>query len=145
MTAFLWHLTAMLGVYGVLIAADVPLPEPATGAWWAQVPLRMAAAAVLTALLVAAFRRFEKPVAAREQPAAGAASGPAAAVGVTLCLFGVLGLSMVGFGGLLEGRTAMLVAVRVTAPVAVGMALAGWLLVERAGRGAGALPAGARR
>lgn len=146
MTAFLWHLTAMLGVYGVLIAADVPLPEPATGAWWAQVPLRMAAAAVLTALLVAAFRRFERPVAARQPaPAAGAASGPAAAVGVTLCLFGVLGLSMVGFGGLLEGRTAMLVAVRVTAPVAVGMALAGWLLVERAGRGAGALPAGARR
>ncbi|MEU3738568.1 acyltransferase [Streptomyces sp. NPDC032198] len=146
MTAFLWHLTAMLGVYGVLIAADVPLPEPATGAWWARVPLRMAAAAVLTALLVAAFRRFEKPVATREPTAAaGAASGPAAAVGVTLCLFGVLGLSMVGFGGLLEGRTAMLVAVRVTAPVAVGMALAGWLLVERAGRGAGALPVGARR
>lgn len=59
-------------------------------------------------------------------------AGPAAAVGVTLCLFGVLGLSMVGFGGMLEGRTAMLIAVRVTAPVAVGMALVGWLLVERA-------------
>jgi hypothetical protein len=54
---------------------------------------------------------------------------------VTLCLFGVLGLSMVGFGGLLEGRTAVLIAVRVTAPVAVAMTLAGWLLVERAGRG----------
>ncbi|MGW0906821.1 acyltransferase family protein [Streptomyces sp. NPDC002853] len=134
MTAFLWHLTAMLGVYGVLIAADVPLPEPATAQWWTQVPLRMAAAVVLTALLVAAFRRFEKPVVARESTG-GPGAGPAAAVGVTLCLFGVLGLSMVGFGGLLEGRTAMLIAVRVTAPVAVGMALAGWLLVERAGRG----------
>lgn len=134
MTAFLWHLTAMLGVYGVLIAADVRLPEPATARWWTQVPLRMAAAVVLTALLVAAFRRFEKPVAAREVTGAPGA-GPAAAVGVALCLFGVLGLSMVGFGGLLEGRTAMLIAVRVTAPVAVGMALAGWLLVERAGRG----------
>lgn len=133
MTAFLWHLTAMLGVYGVLIAADVRLPEPATGEWWTQVPLRMAAAMVLTALLVAAFRRFEKPVAAGESTGAPGA-GPAAAVGVALCLFGVLGLSMVGFGGLLEGRTAMLVAVRVTAPVAVGMALTGWLLVERAGR-----------
>ncbi|MWA11675.1 acyltransferase family protein [Streptomyces sp. BA2] len=131
MTAFLWHLTAMLGVYGVLIAADVPLPEPATGAWWAQVPLRMGAAAALTALLVAAFRRFEKPVTEREFTRAPGA-GPVAAAGVTLCLFGVLGLSMVGFGGLLEGRTAMLIAVRVTAPVAVGMALVGWLLVERA-------------
>lgn len=131
MTAFLWHLTAMLGVYGVMIAAGVPLPEPATGEWWTQVPLRMAAAMTLTALLVAAFRRFEKPVTARELTQAPGA-GPAAAVGVTLCLFGVLGLSMVGFGGLLEGRTAMLIAVRVTAPVAVGMALVGWLLVERA-------------
>lgn len=134
MTAFLWHLTAMLGVYGVLIATDVRLPEPATAQWWTQVPLRMAAAALLTALLVAAFRRFERPGPAREvMSAPGPVSGPAAAVGVTLCLFGVLGLSMVGFGGLLEGRTAMLIAVRVTAPVAVGMALVGWLLVERAG------------
>ncbi|MEU6677856.1 acyltransferase [Streptomyces sp. NPDC046925] len=136
MTAFLWHLTAMLGVYGTLIAADVPLPEPASAAWWAQVPLRMVAAALLTAVLVAAFRRFERPSRARESAAVapGAVSGPAAALGVALCLFGVLGLSMVGFGGLLEGRTAMVVAVRMTAPVAVGMALAGWLLVERAGR-----------
>ncbi len=38
MTAFLWHLTAMLGVYGALLALDVPLPEPATAAWWAQTP-----------------------------------------------------------------------------------------------------------
>ncbi|MBM7173235.1 acyltransferase [Streptomyces sp. G44] len=134
MTAFLWHLTAMLGVYGMLLALDVPLPEPASAAWWAQVPLRLAAAAAVTAALVAAFRRFERPAAA-EPVASGTASGPAAALGVTLCLFGVLGLSMVGFGGLLEGRTAMLIAVHVTAPAAVTMALVGWLLVERAGRG----------
>jgi hypothetical protein len=142
MTAFLWHLTAMLGVYGAMLALDVPLPAPATGAWWAQVPLRIAVAAAVTALLVAAFRSFERP--ARAVPGSGSArptapaqptgSGPVAALGITLCLFGVLGLSMVGFGGLLEGRSAMLVAVRVTAPVAVAMALAGWLLVERAGR-----------
>lgn len=133
MTAFLWHLTAMLGVYGTLLALDVPLPEPASAAWWAQAPLRMAAAAALTAALVVAFRRFERPGTAGPV-APGTASGPAAALGVTLCLFGVLGLSMVGFGGLLEGRTAMLVAVHVTAPGAVATALAGWVLVERAGR-----------
>ncbi|MFF5938356.1 acyltransferase [Streptomyces sp. NPDC012508] len=130
MTAFLWHLTAMLGVYGTFLALDVTLPAPATGAWWAQVPLRIAAAAVLTGLLVAAFRRFERPAAHR--PPAG--SAPLAAVGVTLALFGVLGLSMTGFGGLLEGHAATLVAVRVTAPAAIAMALVGWLLVERAGR-----------
>ncbi|MDG4863635.1 acyltransferase [Streptomyces sp. T-3] len=128
MTAFLWHLTAMLGVYGALLALGVPLPEPASATWWAQVPLRIAVAAVLTAALVAVFRSFERPAASA--PRSGG-SGPVAALGITLCLFGVLGLSMVGFGGLLEGRSAMLIAVHVTAPVAVGMALVGWGLVER--------------
>jgi hypothetical protein len=133
MTAFLWHLTAMLGVYGAMIAAGLPLRAPASAAWWAQTPMRIAAAAGLTALLVAAFRRFERPVRSAVTPVPG--TGPIAAVGITLCLFGILGLSMVGFGGLLEGRTAMLVAVHVSAPAAVAMALGGWLLVERAGRG----------
>ncbi|RST09983.1 acyltransferase [Streptomyces sp. WAC05374] len=131
MTAFLWHLTAMLGVYGAMLALDVPLPEPASAAWWAQVPVRLAAAAAVTALLVAVFRAAERP---GPRPAGAPGSSPMAALGITLCLFGVLGLSMVGFGGLLEGRSALLVAVPVTAPAAVGMALAGWLLVERAGR-----------
>ncbi|MEU2864682.1 acyltransferase [Streptomyces mirabilis] len=137
MTAFLWHLTAMLGVYGALLALGVRLPEPATGMWWAQVPVRVVVAGGVTALLVTVFRRFEQPsaVVLGESGVSPAGARPAAALGVTLCLFGVLGLSMVGFGGLLEGRTAVLIAVRVTAPVAVAMTLAGWLLVERAGRG----------
>lgn len=137
MTAFLWHLTAMLGVYGALLALGVRLPEPATGAWWAQVPVRVVVAGGVTALLVTVFRRFEQPsaVVLGEPGVSPAGARPAAALGVTLCLFGVLGLSMVGFGGLLEGRTAVLIAVRVTAPVAVAMTLVGWLLVERAGRG----------
>ncbi|MFF3319249.1 acyltransferase [Streptomyces sp. NPDC003035] len=135
MTAFLWHLTAMLGVYGTLLAFDVRLPEPASAAWWAQVPLRIAAGAVLTALLAAAFRRFEQPAAPAPGASTVGAGGPLAALGITLALFGVLGLSMVGFGGLLEGRSATLIAVEVTAPAAVAMALAGWLFVERAGRG----------
>ncbi|MFD8014289.1 acyltransferase [Streptomyces sp. NPDC058955] len=130
MTAFLWHLTAMLGVYGGMLALGVRLPAPATGAWWAQLPLRLVAAVLLTALLVAVFRRFEAPA---PVPRTGG-SGPLAAVGIALALLGVLGLSMTGFGGLLEGHTATLVAVRVTAPAAVAMALAGWFLVDRPGR-----------
>ncbi|MEV7292367.1 acyltransferase [Streptomyces microflavus] len=144
MTAFLWHLTAMLGVYGAMLALDVPLPEPATAAWWAQTPLRLAVAAALTAVLVAAFRTFERPTAPATPPATatatapGTGSAPLAALGATLCLLGVLGLSMVGFAGLLEGRTALLIAVPVSAPAAVAMTLCGWLLVERAGRARGA-------
>ncbi|MFC9703237.1 acyltransferase [Streptomyces sp. NPDC056943] len=131
MTAFLWHLTAMLGVYGVMLGSGVALPDPASGAWWAQVPLRIAAAVVLTALLVAVFRRFEAPVPAAPATDTG---GPLAALGIALALLGVLGLSMTGFAGLLSGHSATLIAVPVTAPAAVGLALAGWLLVERAGR-----------
>ncbi|MEV5378147.1 acyltransferase family protein [Streptomyces nondiastaticus] len=144
MTAFLWHLTAMLGVYGAMLAAHVSLPAPASAAWWLQVPLRIASAAAVTALLVAVFRRAEQPPAPAPAgspagaPAGSAAarrgSAPAAALGVTLALFGVLGLSIVGFAGLLEGHSAVLVAVRVTAPVTVLMCAAGWLLVETAGR-----------
>ncbi|MEX2985790.1 acyltransferase [Streptomyces sp. C36] len=137
MTAFLWHLTAMLGVYGALLALDVPLPAPASPAWWAQVPVRVVAAAAVTAALVAVFRAAERPVGGGSAAGARRLSGPAAALGVTLALFGVLGLSLVGFGGLLQGRTAVLVAVRVTAPATVVMTAAGWLLVEAAGRAAG--------
>ncbi|MFE9129814.1 acyltransferase family protein [Streptomyces sp. NPDC003328] len=138
MTAFLWHLTALLGVYGALLALGVRLPEPGSGAWWIQVPWRIVAAVTLTGALVAVFRVFEKPSGAREPSAPRAWAGPAAALGVTICLLGVLGLSAVGFGGLLQGRTALLIAVHVTAPAAVVMTLSGWLLVERAGRGRGA-------
>ncbi|MCC8477106.1 acyltransferase [Streptomyces globisporus] len=138
MTAFLWHLTAMFGVYGALFALDVALPEPASAAWWAQVPLRLALAAALTAALVAVFRTFERPAAPATPGTPGSsAAGPLAALGATLCLLGVLGLSIVGFGGLLDGRTALLIAIPVSAPAAVAMTLGGWLLVERAGRGAG--------
>ncbi|MGW0901345.1 acyltransferase family protein, partial [Streptomyces goshikiensis] len=130
MTAFLWHLTAMLAVYAAQLGLGLSLPAPATAAWWAQVPLRLLAAAALTGVLVAVFRRFEAP-------AAGAAgvpgSGPGAALGVTCCLLGILGLSMTGLGGLLEGHSATLVALPLTAPAAIGMALGGWLLVERSG------------
>ncbi|MFD9266705.1 acyltransferase [Streptomyces goshikiensis] len=127
MTAFLWHLTAMLAVYAAQLGLGLSLPAPATAAWWAQVPLRLLAAAALTGALVAVFRRFEAPAAGAPAPG----SGPGAALGVTCCLLGILGLSMTGLGGLLEGHSATLIALPLTAPAAIGMALGGWLLVER--------------
>ncbi|AWZ08902.1 MULTISPECIES: acyltransferase family protein [unclassified Streptomyces] len=141
MTAFLWHLTAMLAVYAAQLGLGIPLPEPAGAAWWAQVPVRFLAAAVLTCVLVAVFRRFEAPgprapAADRSQdpaPAPAAGSGPRAAAGTVLCLLGVLGLSVTGLGGLLDGHSATLIALPVTAPAAIAMALGGWLLVERSG------------
>ncbi|MFJ8016328.1 acyltransferase [Streptomyces sp. NPDC096339] len=141
MTAFLWHLTAMLAVYGAQLALGIALPEPATAAWWAQVPVRILVAAALTGVLVALFRRFEAPprpaaapaTAPTTAPTTAPGSGPRAAAGITLCLLGILGLSMTGLGGLLDGHSAVLIAVPVTAPAAIAMALGGWLLVERSG------------
>ncbi|WP_327306353.1 acyltransferase family protein [Streptomyces sp. NBC_01298] len=129
MTAFLWHLTAMLAVYAAQLGLGIALPEPAGPAWWAQVPVRFLAAAALTCVLVAVFRRFEAPGASGTHPG----SGPRAALGTALCLLGVLGLSTTGLGGLLDGHSATLIALPVTAPAAIGMALGGWLLVERSG------------
>ncbi|MDX6764083.1 acyltransferase, partial [Streptomyces sp. F8] len=68
---------------------------------------------------------------ARPATPAGGAAGPVAALGTTLCLLGVLGLSMTGLGGLLDGHSATLIAVPVTAPAAIAMALGGAWLVER--------------
>ncbi|MFB0630541.1 acyltransferase [Streptomyces sp. AB3(2024)] len=135
MTAFLWHLTAMLGVYAAQLLLGMALPEPATGAWWAQVPVRILLAVALTALLVACFRRFEAPGASARGAVRdeGPGSGPVAAAGITLCLLGILGLSMTGLGGLLQGHSAVLIALPVTAPAAIGMAVGGAFLVERSG------------
>ncbi|MEU9802692.1 acyltransferase [Streptomyces sp. NPDC051000] len=129
MTTFLWHLTAMLAVYALQLGLGLRLPDPTGAAWWAQVPVRLLLAAALTGVLVAAFRPFE----ASPRGAAGPGSGPRAALGITLCLLGILGLSTTGLGGLLEGHSATLIAVPVTAPAAIAMALGGWLLVERSG------------
>ncbi|MFE3739401.1 acyltransferase, partial [Streptomyces sp. NPDC059134] len=52
MTAFLWHLTAMLGVYGLALALGAPFPAPGTGAGGDTPPGRRGAAAGLTALVV---------------------------------------------------------------------------------------------
>ncbi|CAM5388176.1 acyltransferase family protein [Streptomyces avidinii] len=133
MTAFLWHLTAMLGVYGVQLALGLGLPAPATAAWWAQVPVRILAAAAVTGGLVVLFRRFEapRPSSPAPAPAPRRTGGPLAALGITLCLLGILGLSMTGLGGLLDGHSATLIALPVTAPAAIAMALGGWYLVER--------------
>lgn len=63
MTLYLWHLTAMvvviglallLGGFGLGVAALSPL-------WWRTRPLWFVALAVVTALLVMAFGRFERP------------------------------------------------------------------------------------
>jgi hypothetical protein len=126
MTAFLWHLSAafvVLATFGGLSAGT-----PGSAGWWATRPLWIGAAALVTAVLVCCFRRFD---AARPAVIAPGPAGRAAA-GAALCTLGVLGISMVGFGGLLEGRTATLLVLPVTAPVAVTLVALGAALLRAA-------------
>ncbi|MBU4335471.1 MAG: hypothetical protein KJ548_02770, partial [Actinobacteria bacterium] len=60
MGLYLWHLTAMFTVVGlILIGTGHPLPEPWTWDWWATRPSYVAAAAATLALLIAVARRAE--------------------------------------------------------------------------------------
>ncbi|MGW4948055.1 acyltransferase family protein [Actinoplanes sp. NPDC004185] len=131
MTAFLWHLTA---AFVVLVAArGLTAGAPGSAGWWATRPLWLAAAALVTVVLVLAFRRFDAP----RPTVITTGSATRAAIGATLCTLGVLGVSIAGFGGLLEGRTATLLVVPVTAPLALALVALGASLLRAAPLSAG--------
>jgi hypothetical protein len=140
MTAFLWHLTAMFAATATTVAAGLAQPAVGSAAWWLLRPVWLAVLAAITAVLVAAFRRADRPRPMRV--AAVAAGGHArltavAAVGAALCVLGVLGLSAVGFGGVLAGRTATLVVLPVTPLVSAVLLAAGSALLRATGPSAG--------
>jgi hypothetical protein len=131
MTAFLWHLTAAFVV--VAASGGRSARTPGSAGWWATRPLWLAAAAVVTTVLVLAFRGFDTP-----RPAVISGGSTArAAIGATLCTLGVIGISTVGFGGLLEGHAATLLVVPVTAPVALALLALGASLLRAAPLSAG--------
>jgi fucose 4-O-acetylase-like acetyltransferase len=99
MTAFLWHLTAMLLGIGILYPLGWPQPEIGTGLWWALRPIWVAVLTILLAGFVALLGRFEQRGLGRRAPVPAAASGASivtAAIGATLLVLGVLGFAMGG-------------------------------------------------
>ena len=98
MTAFLWHLTALLLVLLSARALGIGLPEPATAAWWWSRPLWFLLLAVPTGALVAIFVRFDRgPRRARGIPGGQPRwVDPLAAVAVAVVVFGVLMVSITG-------------------------------------------------
>ena len=97
MTAFLWHLTAMLFGIGILYPLGWPQPEAGTAQWWALRPVWVAALLVILAGLVLVFWRFEarraRPVERRSDATVAAAGS---ALGATIVVLGVLGFAMGG-------------------------------------------------
>jgi hypothetical protein len=127
MTAFLWHLTAMFAATAATLAIGIPQPAVGTGTWWLVRPLWIGGLLVLTALLVLAFRRADRP---RPASVTGSTRSGAAAIGMVLCTVGVLGFSAVGFGGLLAGRTATLLVLPVSPLLATVLLAAGAVLLR---------------
>ncbi|WP_084830128.1 acyltransferase family protein [Demequina rhizosphaerae] len=104
MTAFLWHFTALVAVHAALWGAGVDLAGDPTVAsfWWAKLAM-LPAFLGLVAMLVVAWRRFDRP------PPRGTLAGPSwrratIAAGAVVCaIVGTLGFAVVGFRGVVSG------------------------------------------
>jgi peptidoglycan/LPS O-acetylase OafA/YrhL len=61
MTLYLWHVAAMIGLYGLVLAVNGPLPTPGTGLWWATRPLWLALLVLVLTPMALVLARFERP------------------------------------------------------------------------------------
>jgi hypothetical protein len=61
MTAYLWHLSAMVLAVLVVYPLGWPQPDAGTPAWWALRPLWLGILTVFLFPFVKAFGRFERP------------------------------------------------------------------------------------
>jgi len=96
MTAFLWHLTALL--LGVEIYFSVNFPQPGAGTWewWLTRPVWIGLLGLILAALVRLFVRYENAKGGRGSPATNAFG---AAAGMALLVGGVLAFALGGFTG----------------------------------------------
>ncbi len=97
MTAFLWHLTALMLVLLALRWRGIDQPAVASAAWWATRPLLFAVLAAVTAAFVALFVRFDRgPRAPATPDGQGPWADALAALSAPLIVIGVLMVSVVG-------------------------------------------------
>jgi hypothetical protein len=130
MTAFLWHLTALMLVLVALRALGVVQPPVASWAWWLTRPLLFAVLAVVTAAFVAAFVRFDRGsrLVVAAEPERRWWVDPAAAVAAGLLFFGILMVSVVGVD-VLGNRAVFFLLGDVTPAIAFAVLLAGLALL----------------
>ena len=134
MTAFLWHLTAIVVVNALIVESGLPTPPIGSLQWWLLRPVVLALVVVVLAVLVVVFRRFEVPHPTSVVPPQlrRAHRGGLAATGLALAVLGVLGFSMTGFSGVTTFQTQTLVVLPVTPFVNLTLLLVGWWVVQRA-------------
>jgi hypothetical protein len=119
MTLYLWHLTAMIFVVGLVhLLGDAGLHvEPGTWGWWATRPVWIAIYVVALAILIPIFGRFEQT---SRQGAAASVPAWRAIVGAAGVCAGVAMLALNGIGA--EGALGLRI-------VPVALVLAGAALV----------------
>jgi surface polysaccharide O-acyltransferase-like enzyme len=61
MTVFTWHMTALVAVIGIWRLFGLELLDQPTSTWWSQRPIWLIGPALVLAVLVAIFARFERP------------------------------------------------------------------------------------
>jgi hypothetical protein len=95
MTLYLWHLTAMVAVIGVLIAAGgIGLRFGAgSAAWWLTRPVWLALMTLVTLPFLAVFSRFERPRGAPSPASTPAAVPAVAAICAGLALLAYFGIA----------------------------------------------------
>ena len=98
MTAFLWHLSVLVAMVGILFPLGFPQPEVGTTTWWLLRPVWIALLLVLLAAVVALLGGVERTGLARRHQgsAPNRASALLAAIGAVLILWGVLGFAIGG-------------------------------------------------
>jgi hypothetical protein len=124
MTAFLWHLTALMVVLLALWALDIEQPAVASWSWWLTRPLLFTVLGVVTAAVVAVFFRFDRGPRTATNVAVHVPRrvDVTAAASALLIFFGILIVSIVGVDVL--GNRAVFFLVGDVTPI-VGFAVLG--------------------
>lgn len=139
MTVLLWHLTALLLVTGLSLFLRVPQPEVGSLAWWAWRPVYLTVLVAVTAGLVAALGRFERPAAAAPptgpRPVLAANARPArrfplVPAGLVLVIVGVCGIAVGGLVDFVVPHGRRLIVLPVSPVISLASLLAGMALVR---------------
>ncbi|WP_082100416.1 acyltransferase family protein [Demequina maris] len=124
-TAFLWHFTALVAVHAGLWGAGVDLAGDPTAAsfWWAKLAM-LPAFLALVAVLVLAWRRFDRPPGRTDLAGPSAWRACVAGLAVACAIVGMLGFAVVGFRGVTTGYVGHVAVLPMNVWVAAGLTAA---------------------
>lgn len=92
MTVYLWHMSVLVALAGVLLVSGLPLPDPLSFDWWASRPTWLAVVAFAVIAVVRVTARFET----RRRAIASQATGPRMLTVLILTLATLLSVAAVG-------------------------------------------------